>query len=153
MGEVVVAGLVGAGLGYVVRFSQEQIQRAVRGWARNELVAGSARRGRDVVVTGVRSGVQLARAGARGGTIVAGVAAGQVTSTVRRRGIGRPAPARAVRVPVGETAPGRRRTSTRTSERQPTPRRRATQRREAAPGRQATSSPRAAGRSETQTEP
>ena len=32
MEEVVVAGLVGAGLGYVVRFSQEQIQRAVRGW-------------------------------------------------------------------------------------------------------------------------
>jgi hypothetical protein len=123
MEEVVAAALVGAGVGYAARLSQEQVRRGVRALARNELVAGTARRGRDVLVAGARggalvaqagasgglqvarsaarSGAQVAQAGVRGGALVVAAAAGRVT--------GSSAPARAVRVPVDEERPASRR--------------------------------------------
>jgi hypothetical protein len=117
MEEIVVAGLVGAGLGYLVRLGQEQIPRAVRGLARNRVVAGSARRGRDVLQAGAKGGVQVAQAGAKGGVQVAQAAVGRAPGAVRPSATGRPTQARAVRVPVGEGARAPRRTSTRTSTR------------------------------------
>jgi hypothetical protein len=126
MQEVAIAGLVGAGVGYLVRFGQEQIPRAVRGLARNELVAGTARRGRDVVQAGVKGGMQVAQAGARGGLEVAQAgargglevaraAAGRANDTARPGATGRSRPAQAVRVPVGKGGPTTRRTAGRAS--------------------------------------
>ena len=115
MQEVAIAGLVGAGVGYLVRFGQEQIPRAVRGLARNELVAGTARRGRDVVQAGVKGGMQVAQAGARGGLEVARAAAGRANDTARPGATGRSRPAQAVRVPVGKGGPTTRRTAGRAS--------------------------------------
>ena len=115
MQEVAIAGLVGAGVGYLVRFGQEQIPRAVRGLARNELVAGTARRGRDVVQAGVKGGMQVAQAGARGGLEVARAAAGRASDTARPGATGRSRPAQAVRVPVGKGGPTTRRTAGRAS--------------------------------------
>src|SRR6266536_146680 len=68
MEEVVAAALVGAGLGYAVRFGQEQIQRAGRALASNDLVVSTTRLGREAVV----GGAQVAQAGARGAAGVAG---------------------------------------------------------------------------------
>src|SRR5919204_906809 len=141
MQEVVIAGLVGAGVGYLVRFGQEQIPRAVRGLARNQLVAGTARRGRDVVQAGVKGGMQVAQAGvkggmevaqagARGGLEVARAAAGRAPGTVRPAATGRSRPARAVRVPVGTDAPTTRRAAGRASEQSPAPQRKTTRRRQ-----------------------
>jgi hypothetical protein len=158
MQQGVMAGLVGAGVGYLVRFGQEQIPRAVRGLARNQLVAGTARRGRDVVQAGakggmevaqatVKGGVEVARAGARGGLEVARAAAGRAPGTVRPGTTGRSRPARAVRVPVGKGAPTTRQAAGRASEQSPA-RKRGTVRR-----RQPTSQPKAAARSTRQTTP
>ena len=158
MQEVVIAGLVGAGVGYVVRFGQEQIPRAVRGLVRNQLVAGTARRGRDVVQAGVKGGMQMAQAGAkggmevaqagaRGGLEVARAAAGRAPGTVRPAATGRSKPARAVPVPVGKDARTTRRTAGRASE-QDSARNRETVRR-----RQSTSQPKAAARSTRRTTP
>jgi hypothetical protein len=137
MEEVVAAALVGAGVGYAVRFGQEQIQRAGRVLADNDLVAATTRLGRealaggvqvaqagakstaevaqagargaiDVAQAGARGAVDAARAGARGGALIAAVAAGRIASTGRQRA-GGPPPARAVRVPVSEGRPAARR--------------------------------------------
>jgi hypothetical protein len=156
MEEIVVAGLVGAGLGYLVRLGQEQMPRVVRGLARNRVVAGSARRGRDVLqagakggiqvaLAGAKGGVQVAQAGAKGGMQVARAAVGRAPGAVRPSATGRPAPARAVRVPVGEGARAPRRTSTRTSGRPPVPKRETGRR------GQSTDEPGAAARSEART--
>jgi hypothetical protein len=141
MEEMVAAALVGAGVGYAVRFGQEQIQRAGRALAGNDLVEATTRLGRealvggaqvaqagarstadvaqagargavDVAQAGARGAVDAARAGARGGALIAAVAAGRIASTGRQRAGGAP-PARAVRVPVGEGRPAARRGTTR----------------------------------------
>jgi hypothetical protein len=167
MQQVVIAGLVGAGVGYLVRFGQEQIPRAVRGLAGNELVAGTAKRGRDVVEAGVKGGMQVAqagaqgglevaragargglevaRAGAQGGLEVARAAAGRAPGTVRPAVTGRTGPGRAVRVPVGKDAQTSRRTAGPTSK-PDSARKRGTVRR-----RQSTSQPKAAARSTRRT--
>ena len=147
MEEIVVAGLVGAGLGYLVRLGQEQIPRAVRGLARNRVVAGSARRGRDVLQAGAKGGVQVAQAGAKGGVQVARAAVGRAPGAVRPSATGRPTQARAVRVPVGEGARAPRRTSTRTSGRPPVPKRETGRR------GQSSDEPGAAARSKARTGP
>jgi hypothetical protein len=156
MQQVVIAGLVGAGVGYLVRFGQEQIPRAVRGLAGNELVAGTAKRGRDVVEAGVKGGMQVAqagaqgglevaRAGAQGGLEVARAAAGRAPGTVRPAATGRTGPGRAVRVPVGKDAQPSRRAAGPTSK-PDSARKRGTVRR-----RQSTSQPKAAARSTRRT--
>jgi hypothetical protein len=156
MEEIVVAGLVGAGLGYLVRLGQEQLPRVVRGLARNRVVAGSARRGRDVLQAGAKGGMQVAQAGAKGGMQVAQAGAkggmqvaraavGRAPGAVRPSATGRPAQARAVRVPVGEGARAPRRTSTRTSGRPPVPKRETGRR------GQSTDEPGAAARSQART--
>jgi hypothetical protein len=123
MEEVVAAALVGAGVGYAARLSQEQVRRGVRALTRNELVAGTARRGRDVLVAGARGGALVAQASASGGLQVARSAArsgaqvaqagarggAQVVAAAAGRGTGSSAPARAVRVPVDEERPAPRR--------------------------------------------
>jgi hypothetical protein len=129
MEEVAAAALVGAGIGYAVRFGQEHIQRAGRVLAGNEVVAGAARLGRgalaggvqvaqagarataDVGRAGARGAVDIAQVGARGGAGVAGAAFGRIASTARQRAGGKP-PARSVRVPVTEDRPPRRRRAT-----------------------------------------
>jgi hypothetical protein len=158
MEEIVVAGLVGAGLGYLVRLGQEQLPRVVRGLARNRVVAGSARRGRDVLQAGAKGGMQVAQAGAKGGMQVAQAGAkggmqvaraavGRAPGAVRPSATGRPAQARAVRVPVGEGARAPRRTSTRTSGRPPVPKRETGRR------GQSSDEPGAAARSKARTGP
>ena len=153
-----VAGLVGAGLGYVARLGQEPMQRVLRGLARNRLVAGSARRGRDILQAGAMGGIlvaqagakgsmQVAQAGARGGVLVVRAAVGRAPGAVRPGATGRPTRGRLVRVPVGEGARAPRRAATRTSERRPTPKRETGRR-----GR-STGQPRAAARSQAPTEP
>jgi hypothetical protein len=136
MEEIMVAGLVGAGLGYLVRLGQEQIPRVVRGLARNRVVAGSARRGRDVLQAGAKGGMQVAQA-----------AVGRAPGAVRPSATGRPTQARAARVPGGEGARAPRRTSTRTSGRPPVPKRETGRR------GQSSDEPGAAARSKARTGP
>jgi hypothetical protein len=147
MEEIMVAGLVGAGLGYLVRLGQEQIPRVVRGLARNRVVAGSARRGRDVLQAGAKGGMQVAQAGAKGGMQVAQAAVGRAPGAVRPSATGRPTQARAARVPGGEGARAPRRTSTRTSGRPPVPKRETGRR------GQSSDEPGAAARSKARTGP